>query len=375
MKLVREADVSGKRVLVRADLDVPLEEFRDKGQEPKARVADGFRLEACLPTLEYLVRERARVIICGHLDRPGGRMVEELRMDPVAGFLSNYLGPLHKSDEVVGPVVEDVVSEMEEGDILLLENLRFNPGEKVNDSRFAKNLASLADIYVNECFATSHREHASIVGVPEYLPAYAGFRLKEEIEKLTEIKSTPRFGTEWKDPSSPRQRGGQAPGRVFPSESHRPLVFIIGGAKTETKVPLVRKIAQYSDKILLGGKLMFERSLENIPNVVFPVDAVGIYDIGPKTVEMFKEVLEKARTVVWNGPLGKFEEPRYARGTRIIADYLTRIDADVVAGGGDTLAALEEFGLRDKMGFVSTGGGAMLAFLAGEELPGIEVLG
>ena len=200
MKSVREAEVRGKRVLVRCDLDVPLEKSKGESQKAKVRVVDDFRIKACLPTLEYLVKEGAKVIICGHLNRPKGKVVAELRLDPIAEILSEHLEFVHKADEVIGPVVRDVVGEMEEGDILLLENLRFHPGEEKNDPQFAQDLASLADFYVNEAFAVSHREHASVVGVTKYLPSYAGLRLEEEVKKLTKVKENPQ----------------------------RPLVFIIG---------------------------------------------------------------------------------------------------------------------------------------------------
>ncbi len=337
MKSVCEAAVRGKKVLVRCDLDAPLS---------GGAVADDFRLRACLPTLEYLVNGGAKVIICGHLGRPGGEAVAELRLDPVAEILSARLGAVYKADEVVGSVVSDVAGNMAGGDILLLENLRFHPGEESNDPQFAEELSSLADLYINEAFAVCHREHASVVGVPQHLPTYAGLRLQEEVEKLTAVRDDPR----------------------------RPLVFIIGGAKAETKAPLVRKLAAYADKVLLGGRLMFETSLESVSNIVFPVDAKDTGDIGPKSAEIFKRALSGAGLVVWNGPLGKWEEEQYAGGTRQVAQYLVASEASVIVGGGDTLAALAAFGFRDKMGFVSTGGGAMLAFLAGEPLPGLEAL-
>jgi len=337
MKSVREAAVRGKKVLVRCDLDAPLS---------GGVMTDDFRLRACLPTLEYLVANEAKIIVCGHLGRPGGEVVSELRLDPVAKILSAHLGAVYKADEVVGPVVSDVASTMEGGDVLLLENLRFHPGEENNDSQFAEELSSLADLYVNEAFAVCHREHASVVGVPQHLLAYAGLRLQEEVATLTAVRDDPP----------------------------RPLVFIIGGAKAETKSPLVRKIAAYADKVLLGGKLMFEKSLVGVPNTVFPVDAKDDYDVGPESIELFKKGLAAAGTVVWNGPLGKWEEEQYAGGTRQIAQHLAGSKAKVIVGGGDTLAALTACGLRDKMSFVSTGGGAMLAFLAGERLPGLEAL-
>ncbi len=342
MKSVREADVKGKKVLVRADLDVPLEPKSGDGK----RIVDDFRLRKCLPTLKYLRENDATVILCGHLDRPGGKVEEDLQLDPVAEYFSEHMGLVHKSDQIIGDAVRETVKDLESCDILVLENLRFDPREKKNDPQFAEELASLADLYVNESFATCHRAHTSIIGVPKILPAYAGLQLEAEIKKLSAVREDPA----------------------------RPLVFIIGGAKVETKAVAVRNLSQYADKILLGGKLMFEKSLEELPNVIFPVDAVDTYDVGAESVEFFKEELEGAGTVVWNGPLGKFEAPRYARGTRIIADFLSGINADIIVGGGDTLAALKQFGLREEMDFVSTGGGSLLEYLVGDTLPGLAVL-
>lgn len=338
MKSVREASVKGKRVLVRCDLDVPIE---------GGRVVDDMRLLACLPTLQLLVERGAKVIIGGHLGRPEGTVVEELRLDPIAAVLSKHLGAVHKADEVVGPTVVEVVDEMADGDLLLLENLRFDPGEEADDPQFAAKLAALADLYVNEAFAVCHRAVASVVGVSKLLPAYAGLRLMEEVEKLTAIRNKPT----------------------------RPLVFIMGGAKAETKVPLVWAIAKYADQILLGGTLMLERSLEGIKNVAFPVDAVEAYDIGPKTIKKYQAILAEAKTIVWNGPVGKFEAKKFSAGTKALAEYLAVAEAMTIVGGGDTLAALRRFGVLEKMTFISVGGGAMLALLAGEELPGIVALG
>lgn len=338
MKSVREASVKGKRVLVRCDLDVPVE---------GGRVVDDARILACLPTLQLLVERGVKVIIGGHLGRPDGKVVEELRLDPVAAVLSEHLGAVHKADEVCGPTVTEVVDNMEGGDIFLLENLRFDPGEEADDPSFAAELAALADLYVNEAFAVCHRAAASVVGVPQLLPAYAGLRLLEEAEKLTAIRNKPV----------------------------RPLVFIIGGAKAETKVPLVWAIARYADQILLGGTLMLERTLEGIKNVTFPVDAVGTFDIGPKTIKEYQAILAEAKTIVWNGPVGKFEAEPFSAGTKALAEYLTVSGATTIVGGGDTLVALRRFGVLERMTFTSVGGGAMLALLAGEELPGIAALG
>ncbi len=338
MKSVKETEVSGKKVLLRSDLDVPL---KDGG------VADDFRIQAALATIEYLIENRAKTIIIAHLDRPRGKVVESLKFDPVAKKLSENLSAVHKIDDCIGPKVKAAAQGMADGDILLLENLRFHRGEEENDPEFAKEIASLADIYVNDCFASSHRQHASLVGVSRHLPAYAGLRLLEEITILCSMVVNAK----------------------------RPLIFIVGGAKPETKASLVKKLSKIADKILLGGTLMFEALLEGIPNVVFPVDAVGVEDIGPKTIELFKEEIKEAKTIVWNGPLGVTLKKEFEVGTRKIAEALVESEAFTVGGGGDTVAALKRFGLCDKMDFVSTGGGAMLQFLADGTLPGLEVLG
>ncbi len=336
MKSIREVRVTGKKVLLRADLDVPLKD---------SEVADDFRLQAALLTIKFLIEQGAKTIVIGHLDRPGGKVVEKWRMDPVAKWVETRLiASLQKVDDCLGPDVKTAIGAMSNGDVLLLENLRFHPGEEANDPEFARELASLVDIFVNDCFATSHRKHASIVGVPKLLPSYAGLRLLVETQLIASL------------------------------QSRRPLLFIIGGAKPETKAPLVKKLSKIADKILLGGTLMFEHSLEGIPNVIFPIDAVGIEDIGPETIKMFVGEIEKAKTIVWNGPLGIVNTKEFEVGTRKIAEALAASDAYTIVGGGDTVAALTRFGLRDKIDFVSTGGGAMLQFLADGTLPGIEAL-
>ncbi len=329
--------------MLRADLDVPL-----VGGE----VADDFRIQAALPTIRFLVEKGAKTIIISHLGRPKGKVVEKLRLDPVAEKLSSYLKkPIRKLDDCVGPEVKKSIETMADGDILLLENLRFHKVEVKGRSGtvpdLARQLADLGEVYVNDCFAASHRRHASIVGVPQLLPSYAGLQLTEESILLhSSIQS-----------------------------AQKSVVIIVGGAKAETKAPLVKKLSKIADKILLGGTLMFENSLEGIPNVIFPVDAVGIEDIGPETIRMFTNEIKKAKTIVWNGPLGILNTKEFEVGTRKIAEALAEADGYTVVGGGDTVAALTRFGLRDKMDFVSTGGGAMLQFLADGTLPGLEVLG
>jgi len=229
----------------------------------------------------------------------------------------------------------------------VLENLRFWEGEEENDPKFAQELAELGDLYVNDSFAASHRAHASIAGVPQHLPAYAGLRLAEEVKELGGVLENPE----------------------------RPLVFILGGAKTETKAPLVSNFAEVADSVLLGGLLMFDQSLRKITRAVFPVDAVETFDIGPETEKKFTEIVKNAKTVVWNGPMGKWEDDKYAAGTRAVAKSLAEHPGKTIVGGGDTIAALSAFGLLEKMGYVSMGGGAMLEFLAGKELPGLKALG
>lgn len=336
MKSVREAEVSGKRVILRADLDVPL---RQEAGGKRQEVADDTRLKALLPTLKYLLDRGAKVIVIGHLGRPKGKKDPNLSLEPVAEKLSEL------SDSEI-KLIENLEGAKDFKGIAMLENLRFWPEEEKDDSVFAKKLASFGDLYVNDAFAASHREHASIVGIPKHLPSYAGLRLQEEVKELGGVLENPE----------------------------RPLIFIIGGAKTETKKPLVPAFAKIADKVLLGGLLMLARELEGIPNVVFPIDAVDAYDIGPKTLEKYINILKSAKTVVWNGPLGVWEDNRYEVGTRAIAEELALLPGKTVVGGGDTIAALNAFGLASKMSYVSLGGGAMLEFLAGKKLPGLEAL-
>ncbi len=343
MNSVRDADITNKRVLVRADLDVPI---KGVGSKKPPEITDDFRLRMIIPTLEYLVKQKSKIIICGHLDRPGGEVVEELRLDPLAEFLENRFSVVRKVNQILGPQIGEEIKLLEGGDMLMLENLRFDPGERKEDENFIKGLAELADIYVNECFATSHRSHASITGLPKILPSFAGFRLEKEAKELSNVLKNPV----------------------------RPLVFLLGGAKVATKIPLVYNFSGIADKILLGGKLMLEEQFRELPNVIFPSDSNEDFDIGPRAIDTYKRYLISAGTVVWNGPLGKFETEPYDQGTKELAHFLAKIDAKTIVGGGDTLAALNKFGLRDKMGFISTGGGAMLSFLAEGDLPGFQGL-
>jgi phosphoglycerate kinase len=384
-KTVRDIDVRGKRVLLRVDFNVPL---------ANGQVADDTRMEAAIPTIEYLLDQGAAVILMSHLGRPKGQVREGLRMDPVARHLSELLGhDVAKADDCVGPEVEDVAAVLQPGHILLLENLRFHPEEEGNDPAFAQRLASLADVYVNDAFGAAHRAHASTTGVPDYLPAVSGFLMQRELEVL---------GNTLTDPV-------------------RPFVGILGGAKVSGKIGVIRNLLDKVDLLLLGGgmantflkaqghevgeSLVEDESLATAREIlergrdklVLPVDAViadafaadadaktvrvdqvppdwRILDIGPQTLSIFREKLAPAKTVVWNGPMGVFEFPRFSTGTVALARILAETAANTIVGGGDSVAALQEAGLVDKMSHVSTGGGASLEFLEGKSLPGVAAL-
>lgn len=330
LKTIESANLPGKKVILRADLDVPI---------AGGKVRDDYRLRALLPTLKYLLERKAKVLVIGHVGRPKGKRDLQFSLKPILTHLSKLL------DEEI-TFVEDASSGVRSG-LAMLENLRFWPGEEKNSNAFTKKLTSLGDVFVNEAFAASHREHASTVGLAKCLPSYVGFRFAQEIKELGNVLKNPE----------------------------RPLVFILGGAKTKTKVPLVKDFAKVADRILLGGLLMFHNELEGIPKVLFPVDAVETYDIGPKSVKLFLEEVRRARTIVWNGPLGKWEDKPYSKSTQVIASELAEADARTIVGGGDTIAALFAFGYLESMNYVSLGGGAMLEFLAGKKLPGLEALG
>ena len=388
-KTVRDIDVTGKRVLVRADLNVPLDE--------DGTIEDDSRIRASLPTIRYLIEQDARVILCSHLDRPQGVVVERLRLAPVANRLSVLLDrPVIALRDCIGPEVESAVAGMSGGDVVVLENLRFHPGEKKDDPAFAGALAALADVYVNDAFGASHRAHASIVGIPEHLPAVAGLLLAKEVDAFTQIL---------KDPE-------------------RPFAAIIGGAKVSDKLDVLENIIPEVDLLLIGGGMaatflasrgygtgrsrieddrleavrqisaragelgvrlilphdvvVAERLEAGVPTRVVPVtgipDATIIADIGPGTASEFSRELGTCRTAVWNGPMGVFELPEFAEGTRQVAAALAHISGTTVVGGGSTTDAVQRLGLADEMTHVSTGGGAALTMLAGKPLPGVDVL-
>ena len=321
MKSVLEANITaGQRVLVRCDLDVPV---------AHREIKEEYRLKASLETLKYIISRGALPVIMGHVGSPGGRADERLSTKPLSFFFDNELGT---------------------GKYELLENLRFNRGEEENNLQYAKQLSTNGTIYVNESFATSHRKHASIVGVPEWLPSYAGVRFLKEIENLN----------------------------VLLGDVKRLFVIVIGGAKLESKLPVVKKFLKRADFILLGGKLGMEWK-EEIPfNLVIPKDyAPENKDIGSQTIAEYTEIINRAGTILWAGPLGAYEQPEYSLGTAQIASAIakkTKEGTFTVIGGGDTITAVSSYSLLDKFSFVSTGGGAMLQYLAEKTLPGIEAL-
>lgn len=388
-KTVREIDVQSKRVLVRADFNVPLD---DEGT-----ITDDTRIRANLPTIQYLCERCARIILCSHLDRPKGKIVERLRLALVANRLSELLDrPVIALHDCIGSEVESVVAAMSDGDIVLLENLRFHPEEKKGDPAFAEMLADLAEIYVNDAFGASHRTDASIVGVPDYLPAVAGLLLEKEIDAFKKILENPE----------------------------KPFAAVIGGAKVSDKLDVLENIIPRVDRLLIGGGMaatflasrgcrtgashietdrldavrkVSAKATEFGVRLTLPRDVIVterleagapartvasteipdgwiIADIGPAAVDEFSGELGDCRTVVWNGPMGVFEIPEFAEGTRRIAATLANLDGTTVIGGGSTTDAVQRFGLADQMTHVSTGGGAALTVLAGKPLPGVEAL-
>jgi phosphoglycerate kinase len=386
---IRDIDVSGKRVLVRVDFNVPL---NDKTGD----ITDDSRIRATLPTIEYLIDQRARTILCSHLGRPGGKVVKKLSLAVVARRLGQILRqPVEFIGDCVGHEVGKAVKNLESGGVLLLENLRFHTGEERGSASFARDLARLGNVFVNDAFGTSHRAHASIVGITNYLPAVAGLLLEKEINALGSILENPS----------------------------RPFGALLGGAKVSDKVGMLDNIIAKVDYILIGGGMaatflkaksyevglslieasngiaagLIEKAASNGVRLILPDDVlvagkVGseakvesvsienipqdkrIVDIGALTISSFTRELEKCRTVFWNGPMGIYEIPRFAEGTRAMARIIANLNATTIVGGGSTAEIVTEMKLAEKMTFVSTGGGASLRFLSGEVLPGVEVL-
>lgn len=389
-KTVKDIQVKGKRALVRCDFNVPLKD---------GVITDDIRIVSALPTIRYLMEGGARVILMSHLGRPDGEAKKEFTLAPVAARLAELLGTEVKfvsSDTVVDDKVREAVAALEDGQVMLLENVRFRKEETKNGADFAKELAQLGDFFVNDAFGTAHRAHASTAGVADYLPAVSGFLIEKEVEFLGNAVENPK----------------------------RPFVAIMGGAKVGDKIPVIENLLKKVDTLIIGGGMAYTffksqgleigTSILDKDNVelaaellkkaeaagvkmllpvdcvcgkefkndteyaVFareeiPADMMGL-DIGPKTAELYRQAVADAATVVWNGPMGVFEMPNFAKGTRAVAEALAESSAVTVIGGGDSAAAVEQFGLADKMTHISTGGGASLEFLEGKVLPGIAVL-
>ena len=345
MRTLKNFEVKDKRVLVRCDFNVLLDN--------EGNILDDFRIKQTLPTIEYLIEKGAKVILMSHLGRPEGKVVESLRLTPIQNRLMEYLdyNPpatyISKAPDCVGEEIEKWSREMQPGEILLLENLRFYKEEEGNNEGFARKLAKLGDIYINDAFSVCHRNHASIVGIPKYLPSGAGFLLEKEVKVLSQIIKNPK----------------------------RPLVVIIGGSKVEDKAKVAERFSEIANFLLLGNLIAEERIKEKkSKKIFFPTDSKKNLDIGEKTIKIFKEKIFKARTIFWAGPLGKIEEKKYQKGTREIAKAIIDSGAFSVIGGGDTVEFVNKIGLIEKFSHVSVGGGAMLAFLVGEKLPGLEAL-
>jgi len=393
-------NLKGKKVLVRVDFNIPLiHELNTKKKRIKHeyKVVDDTKIRRVLPTIKFLLKKKAKVILISHLGRPKGKRERKVSLKPVALKLEKLLGQKVKFlGDCIGEKIGKEIEEMKEGGVILLENLRFYKGEERNDLRFAKKLAGLADLYINDAFAVSHRKHASVVGVTKYLPSYAGLLLEEEIKTLEEVLRAPK----------------------------RPLVAIIGGAKISTKIKVIEKLLERAEKVLLGGALVNNILIEKGQNIgkskvekemafeakkllpyleegenklYMPQDYIVasspnenaksrisngtdlkdfemILDIGPKTIVQYKEIINNSNMVIWNGPMGLFEIPKFAKGSYEIAQAVADSNAKSIIGGGETLDLVKSLGLEEKLTFVSTGGGAMLEFLEGKELPGIVAL-
>jgi len=387
-RTVEDLDVAGKRVFVRVDFNVRLKD---------GIIADDSKMKGALPTLRYLVEHGAKVIVASHLGRPKGEVVESLRMAPVAERLSAMLGrPVAALRDCVGPEVEAAVARMRDGDVVMLENLRFHRGEEKNDPAFAQGLASLADLYVNDAFGSSHRAHASVVGVPALVPGAAGFLMQRELEMLGGLLENPER------PFAAVIGGAKLGSKLGVLQNILPRVdlLLIGGGMVATAYrsrgygvgnslveeglfDYVRELTEQADargvRLLLPPDVVVSENLEGTGSVkAVPADAIPdgwvIVDIGPATIEEFSRVLRTCRTVVWSRPMGIFEIPAFAEGTRAIAGVMAELDAVTVVGGGSTVEAVTRSGAADRMTHVSTGGGASLEFLSGDVLPGVAAL-
>jgi len=389
-KTIEGIDVESKRVLLRVDFNVPLN--RDTGA-----ISDDSRIRASLPTIKYLVDHRAKTIVCSHLGRPKGKVVEDLRMLPIAQRLSQFLGlPVGTASDCVGTEAESKAGALKEGEVLVLENLRFHPEEEENDDGFARKLASLADIYVNDAFGTAHRAHASTVGVAKYLPAVAGFLMDRELRAMEKLLHDPER------PWGCIVGGAKVSDKIGLLQNMLKKVdtMLVGGGMAATflkaqgyevgrslveddKLDLARKLLQEAKElkvpfllpvdVLVAGEIKAGASARVVPTTDIPVSS-HIVDIGPRSIKLFQDELAKCRTVMWNGPVGIYEVSEFAHGTQAIASFLSTLGATTVIGGGSSAEVVQEMGLADKMTHVSTGGGATLRFLEGAALPGVKVL-
>jgi phosphoglycerate kinase len=388
-KSIRDVDLKGKTVIMRVDFNVPIDK--------EGNITDDTRIRAALPSIQYILEQNTKLILMSHLGRPKGQVKEELRLTPVSARLSELLGKeVIQSKDSIGEETKKIVSGMQAGDVMLLENLRFHKEEEENDPEFSKALADYADIYVNDAFGTAHRAHASTEGIAHYLPAVGGFLIEKEIEFLGKL--------------------------VFQPE--HPYVAIIGGAKVSSKIGVLEKLIEKVDVMIIGGGMCYtflkakgfevgnslvesekvnlafelikkadERSIpfilpldhivadkvdesariRTVDTNAIPSDMIGL-DIGPKTIRVLKKEVKKGKTILWNGPMGVFEIEKFAKGTNQLAKMLASCSGMTVVGGGDSVAAVNKIGVADKIDHVSTGGGASLEFLEGKELPGIEAL-
>lgn len=345
MKSIKDFDVTGKKVLVRCDFNVP--------SDDDGNVVDDFKIKESLPTIRHLVEQGAKVILISHFDPESTGFVEpKYTFQGVANRLSKLLNmPVMKTDDCLGSKVQEKIAGMKNGELLLLENVRFHMGETDNIDEFAKKLAELGDLYVNEAFSVCHRAHASVVGVPKYLPHAAGLLLQKEVENLNKILENPV----------------------------RPMVAVVGGAKVKTKAAFIENISNIADTVIISGliqKEIIEKgiSFAHSDKIIAPSGDLAAPDIDDASIELFRQKIMQSKTVVWNGPFGKFEDKQYKKGTLAIAKAIIDSGAFSVVGGGETLEFLRKEGLIEKFSHLSTGGGAMLAYLAGEKLPGIEAL-
>jgi len=388
-KSIRDIDIKGKSVLMRVDFNVPLD---DNGN-----ITDDNRIRETLPTIRYALDNGAKLILMSHLGRPKGEVKDEFSLAPVGKRLEELLKkPVMKLDDCIGPEVEKAVRTMASGDVILLENLRFHKEEEKNNPEFARKLSGLAEIFVNDAFGTCHRAHASTEGVTHFLPSVAGLLVEKEIQYFEKISESPE----------------------------RPFVLVLGGAKVSDKIPMIENMLSKADIILIGGamaytflkqegikigssryeqevadtaKKILDKARSKGVELLLPVDHVEVnnietpqqikttydaeidegymgVDIGPKTITLFSDRLKKAKTIVWNGPMGIFEKDQYSKGTKMIAQAIAGTSATSIVGGGDSAAAAEKFGVKDRISHISTGGGASLEYLEGKILPGIAAL-